>query len=192
MNKARTSQIPTASPSDDSAVDLKKLYERPSDFLATEFHDLEISPSATGLCVGYEDGNWRTEQLVNHAIEWLPEFALRTGEYLDTTNANVVERLRRAAQRVYTSKKYSRRGEFGELFLHIAIRQIFGSIPAISKIFYKTAENETVKGFDSVHVVGPPLKSLSSGSARQSSTKTSNRPREKPRRKSCFTLKTII
>lgn len=155
MNVARTETRATES-GDRAKGEIRELAEQPEAFLVTEFHDLDISPSATGLSVGYEDGEWRIDQLVSHVIEWLPEFALRTGEYLDTSNANVVERLRRAASRVYTSEKYSRRGEFGELFLHIAVRQVFGSIPAISKIFYKTAENETVKGFDAVHVVGPP------------------------------------
>lgn len=62
--------------------------------------------------------------------------------------------MRRAAKAVYESEKFQARGEFGELFLHIAIREAFDSIPAISKIFYKTARNSTVKGFDAVHVVG--------------------------------------
>jgi len=33
------------------------------------------------------------------------------------------------------------------------IREVFGSQPAISKIYYKSATNDTVKGFDAVHVV---------------------------------------
>ncbi len=41
-----------------------------------------------------------------------------------------------------------------ELLLHIILRQEFGTIPAISKFFYKDTPNDTVKGFDSVHVVG--------------------------------------
>jgi Cap4 SAVED domain len=63
---------------------------------------------------------------------------------------------RQAANAVYKSKKFEQGGEFGELLLHAAIRQVHDSLPAISKIFYKTAANDTVKGFDAVHVVGPP------------------------------------
>src|SRR5690606_32720046 len=36
------------------------------------------------------------------------------------------------------------------------VRQVYDSTPAISKIYYKTAPNDTVKGFDAVHVVGAP------------------------------------
>ena len=56
---------------------------------------------------------------------------------------------------VYETKKFKKRGEFGELLLHLAIRQVHKSLPAISKIYYKSATNDTVKGFDAVHVVGP-------------------------------------
>lgn len=45
------------------------------------------------------------------------------------------------------------RGEIGEILLHIAIRQLFQSSPAVSKFYFKDSANNTVKGFDAVHVV---------------------------------------
>ena len=54
---------------------------------------------------------------------------------------------------MYQTDKYKNRGEFGELLLHIILRQIYGSIPAISKIYFKDAVNNTVKGFDAVHII---------------------------------------
>ena len=33
------------------------------------------------------------------------------------------------------------------------MRQVFGTVPTIAKYFYKDAANDTVKGFDAVHVV---------------------------------------
>jgi len=130
--------------------------DKPEPFLAVRVHHLDQSPGCTGLCVGYERGNWRAEQLAHHAMEWLPEFALSAAECEKMSHANAVRFMRRAAKAVYDSQKFEKRGEFGELFLHIAIRQVFGSLPAISKLYYKTANNETVKGFDAVHVVGLP------------------------------------
>src|SRR4051812_15581790 len=58
-----------------------------------------------------------------------------------------------AARRVYESDHYRKRGEFGELLLHAALRSHFNSESAVSKLFYKTGDNDTVKGFDCVHVV---------------------------------------
>jgi hypothetical protein len=129
---------------------------KPAPFLNVRVHDLTSSPSITGLCVGYERGEWRTSQFANHIIEWLPEFALKHSELTDMHSGNAVQLLRNAAKRVYESEKFKNRGEFGELLLHAAIRQVFDSQPAISKLFYKSARNETVKGFDAVHVVGQP------------------------------------
>jgi hypothetical protein len=58
-----------------------------------------------------------------------------------------------AAQRLYTTEKYQRRGEIGELLLHIACRQIFNTVPVICKLVYKSSYNDTVKGFDLVHMI---------------------------------------
>jgi hypothetical protein len=59
----------------------------------------------------------------------------------------------KAVQAVYTSKKKDNRGEIGEILLHAIICQVFKTIPAISKIRFKDSPNDTVKGFDAVHVV---------------------------------------
>ncbi|MBS8239749.1 MAG: DUF1837 domain-containing protein [Marinobacter sp.] len=125
----------------------------PEPFLKVRVHDAAVSPGLLGLCVGYELGEWRTEQLADHAMEWLPEFALTHKELEGMDSSNIVRLMRHAAANVYATEKFQKRGEFGELFLHAAVRQVFGSLPAISKIYYKTARNDTVKGFDAVHVV---------------------------------------
>jgi len=129
---------------------------KPAPFLNVRVHDLTIKPTITGLCVGYEREEWRASAFADHIMEWLPEFALRHSEVTDLHSGNAMQLLRSAAKRVYESMKFANRGEFGELFLHAAIRQVFDSQPAISKIYYKSSRNETVKGFDAVHVVGPP------------------------------------
>lgn len=125
----------------------------PAPFLTVRIHDTGILPTLCGLCTGYERGEWRAKQLADHLVEWLPEFSLTVSELTKIDSGNAVELLRRAAQVVYQSKKFEKRGEFGELLLHAAVRQVHNSIPAISKIYYKTATNDTVKGFDAVHVV---------------------------------------
>lgn len=45
-----------------------------------------------------------------------------------------------------------RRGEFGELLLHVLLRDFHGTIPLISKIYFKDATNVPAHGFDAVHV----------------------------------------
>jgi hypothetical protein len=128
----------------------------PDSFLTVRVQQTQVMPSLCGLCVGYERNEWRITQFAQHVFEWLPEFALTPSEWQSMQHANSVKLMRRAAQQVYKSKKFAKRGEFGELLLHAIVRQVHNSIPAISKIFYKTADNDTVKGFDAVHVVGSP------------------------------------
>src|SRR5262245_58620812 len=111
---------------------------KPEPFLTVRVHRVDLSPTICGLCVGYENGSWRAESLAHHIVEWLPEFALTPAEWTTMHSANSVQMIRRAAQIVYTSEKFKNRGEFGELFLHAAIRQVHNSLPAISKIYYKT------------------------------------------------------
>ena len=117
---------------------------------------VECRPGYAGLCAGFEAGKWRYDQLAEHMLEWLPEFALNDREYRAFTGANARRQLRAAAQKIYTSPKFATRGEVGEILLHAIIRQEFGSVPAISKIYYKDSPNDTVKGFDAVHVVEAP------------------------------------
>ena len=127
--------------------------EPPEPFLELKIHNLDSTPPISALCAGYECGEWRSSQLAEHAMEWLPEFCLTANELKSITSSNALKMIRKAAQSVYQTDKYKNRGEFGELFLHIILRQIYGSIPAISKIYFKDAVNNTVKGFDAVLII---------------------------------------
>ena len=125
----------------------------PRDFLEVRVRRLDLAPALIGLCAGYENGEWRSQQLAKHLMEWLPEFALNYRERQALGHHNAVRLMRAAARTIYESNKFEKRGEFGELLLHVAIRQVFKTLPAISKIYYKDSVNDTVKGFDAVHVV---------------------------------------
>jgi hypothetical protein len=130
----------------------------PDPFLAIRWRDAAANPPMVGVCAGYEQGEWRAEQLAKHLIEWIPEFALTFEERKSLQNHNATSLVGKAAKAVYTSDKYQRRGEIGELLLHIILRQEFGSLPAISKYYFKDGSNETVKGFDAVHAVATDTK----------------------------------
>jgi hypothetical protein len=86
-------------------------------------------------------------------VEWLPEFALNRRELAALGPDNAVRLIAQAAKSIYTSAKFKRRGEVGEILLHAVLRQVFGTIPAVKKVFFKDSQNDTVKGFDAVHVV---------------------------------------
>jgi hypothetical protein len=130
--------------------------KQPTPFLEVLVKKLSLQPGLTALCAGYETGEWRYKQLAKHLIEWLPEFALTYSELKELGAHNAVPLLAQAAKSVYTSEKYQKRGELGELLLHIVLRQTCTTVPAISKYYFKDSPNDTVKGFDAVHVVATP------------------------------------
>ena len=126
---------------------------KPATFFDLIVHDLDREPGLTGACAGYEAKAFRNEDLANYLFEWLPEFSMKYSELEEFNSGTAMRLMRRAAKTVYTTDKYGKRGEFGELLLHALLREVFDSEPAISKIYYKSATNETVKGFDAVHIV---------------------------------------
>lgn len=125
----------------------------PDYFLNLVFHEVSSHGDNLALCAGFERGKWRNDQLADHVMEWLPEFALNHSELSEIGHHNAVRMTKKAAEIVYKTAKYGSRGEFGEILLHIAIRQIYQTIPAVSKIYYKSSVNKTVEGFDAVHIV---------------------------------------
>lgn len=127
--------------------------DHPADFLKLVFHEVSLFGDNLALCAGFERGKWRNDQLADHIIEWLPEFALNHSELNEIGHHNAIRMVKKAAKIVYQTEKYGSRGEFGEILLHIAIRQVYKTIPAVSKIYYKSSVNKTVEGFDAVHVI---------------------------------------
>ena len=133
---------------------------KPDRFLEPLERYPDLDPPLNALCANFDGGEWRCAQLALHLIKWLPEFALKWSERTSFDSATGVAQLARAARLVYTTDKYGKRGEFGELLLHAVMRHEFGTEPAIAKLFFKDATNDTVKGFDAVHVVETPAAEL--------------------------------
>ena len=105
-----------------------------------------------GFNVGFDQNKFRLEPLVDVILEALCEFAL--GHHIGTSVpiTQTRQRLKQAAELVFTTDKYKRRGEFGELILHLLLRDWCNTIPLISKIYFKDTQNATVHGFDGVHI----------------------------------------
>lgn len=117
------------------------------------FYNIVEEQELLGITAGYEGGNFRDKGLAELMFNALPDFALDYSELENIDRRNVMERLRKAVKSIYQTEKFKNRGEFGELLLHVVMRDFYGSLPAISKIYYKTSANDTVKGFDAVHIV---------------------------------------
>ena len=106
----------------------------PDPFLEIRVNKIDEIP-LMAACAGYENREWRTKHLSEHAIEWLPDFSLTNDESNNLHTGN--------------SQTW---GELGELLLHILIRQEKKTVPLVHKFYYKSNPNETIKGFDCVHI----------------------------------------
>ncbi len=123
---------------------------------------------------------YRWSSLINKLMSALQEFAFGFHDGESTLNAETYEKIANSAKAVYKidsfqkvkdlydnggfisdelEDKYLRRGEFGELILHLLLRDFHSTIPLLSKIYFKDSYGHTVHGFDAVHVQ-PDTKTL--------------------------------
>ena len=123
---------------------------------AANHTELKIGePHATVVSIDYESGRPRLEQFTRELLrDHLLTFATKYSDHQGLeVNYDGLEQLAKAAKNVYGTKKYKSRGEFGELILHALLESYFGTTIAVAKLAFKTARNETVKGFDAVHIL---------------------------------------
>lgn len=125
----------------------------PDPFLEVRCSELATPNPSTSLCAGYDGGAWRHHQLADHLLNWLPYAALNQEHQMGFASHNFVELLRNAAAHIYKTGKTASRGELGELLLHLACILHFKTVPVMCKLVLKSSSNDTVKGFDGVHLL---------------------------------------
>ncbi|MGR3795592.1 HamA C-terminal domain-containing protein [Vannielia sp. SX4] len=104
------------------------------------------------LCPDFEVGNWRYKKLADHLFDWLPDAALRPNERLSML-AEPHKTLAQACRRVFDVEDPDKRGEIGEVLLHAACRQEYGTAPFVARLFYKMRSNDSVTSVDVAHVL---------------------------------------
>lgn len=115
------------------------------------------------------------EQLTEEIISVIPEYVFAEYEGSNIPQNQVVRKLREAANSIYKIKHfelmrryyinndeeaieelkklpYWNRGEFGELILHFLLRDFKGTIPLVSKVYFKDSSGVPAHGFDAVHI----------------------------------------
>lgn len=125
--------------------------ELPVALLDVTVQDTRVAPPLAALTVGYERRAWRADALARHLLDWVLDFALRPEERSRLTVGRAAEVMRRAVRATFGNG--TDRGVPGEILLHALCRQFHGSDTVISKVWFKTADNDTYKGFDCVHCV---------------------------------------
>jgi len=145
------------------------------------FNNGNISTFLVGFDID-DAGNkvYRLKTLVKKLMQVIHEFAFGFHEETETANTHTYLKLLEAAKAVYkidafqkakdiylnngtikddVKDQYLRKGEFGELILHLLLRDFHETLPLLSKIYFKDSLGFAVHGFDSVHVQ-PKTKTL--------------------------------
>lgn len=124
-----------------------------------------------------DDGSydWRLDDLASEIISVIPEyvFADYIGDTIGITE--VIDKIKEAANCIYQvkdydlmrryciendeealnqmkDKAYKNKGDFGEVLLHMLLRDFKKTVPLISKVYYKDTANVAAHGFDAVHI----------------------------------------
>jgi hypothetical protein len=114
--------------------------------------DLPGIPRCVALCPDFENTEWRYKALAAHLLDWLPDVALRPKER-EAFLYEPYKTLARSCRRLFDTEDPSKRGEIGEILLHAACRQEFGTAPFVARLFYKMRSNDSVTSVDVVHVL---------------------------------------
>ena len=143
------------------------------------FHNTDLCTYFVGFDLTDSGNNeYRINELIRLLTSVIPEYAF--GYKSDLTSTKFLEYLSDSAKAIYSidefqkvrdiyergeqiedcvADRYLRRGEFGELILHLLLRDYHNTIPLISKIYFKDSLGSNVHGFDAVHI-NPEEKTL--------------------------------
>lgn len=117
----------------------------------------------------------RLEDFTDSIIETIPEYVFAEYKGSNIPQTRSVSRIREAAKSIYKIEEYQwmhqvyveknedaiarfqksqymNRGEFGEILLHLLLREFKGTVPLISKVYFKDSNNVPAHGFDAVHI----------------------------------------
>lgn len=124
-----------------------------------------------------DDGirRYMLEEFAQTVISVIPEYVYAHYQNEEINELNAVDKLREAAHSIYKIKEFdlmrkyylegdlqakqeldkssnNNRGEFGELLLHLLLRDFKETIPLVSKVYFKDSSSVPAHGFDTVHI----------------------------------------
>jgi hypothetical protein len=139
-----------------------------------KINEAELSTFLVGFDIDDKgDSKYRIKPLIEKLSHVIYEFAFGFHDGETTPNNEILSKLTEAAQSIYkidafqkvkdlydnngsitddVEDKYLRRGEFGELILHLLLRDFHNTTPLLSKIYFKDSFGHTVHGFDGIHI----------------------------------------
>lgn len=130
-----------------------KPYKSKPDPFLVEFHTTTedgLLRSLSGFDVEYDFEEWRSQQLAEHLMQWLPEFCLRASEIANFQVHHTPMVLARSINAL-NNAAVPRDRLIAELILHTILRNRENSEPIACKVFH--AVNGKLSAFGNAHIV---------------------------------------
>jgi len=150
--------------------------------IAEKIAETELTTYLVGFDVDDNGNNiYRLKSLIQLLLKAIPEFAMGYfGNTGNTPNTEMMDAVIDSAKAIYridafqkvrdlygdgdeiddeVADRYLRKGEFGELILHVLLRDFKNTVPLISKIYFRDSYGTAVHGFDAIHIQ-PDTKTL--------------------------------
>jgi hypothetical protein len=131
-----------------------KPYRLGSEPFFAELHELteaSIRRALTSYDVRYEQKKWRSLQLADHLVDWLPEIALKASDLVSVQHLMMRQKTREAVRSIRQHSELTPEHLVAETLIHAIMRQTLGSEPIACKLFY--ASPTGLKSFTSAHIV---------------------------------------
>jgi hypothetical protein len=118
----------------------------------------KIMSVVVDFAFGFHEGiltSYKIEELRNAArmVYKVEEYDPSNPNHLKSTKVNGKQtRVPYKDAEEFKDKRYYNRGEFGELILHLLLRDFLDTTPLLSKIYLRDSFGVTVKGLDAIHI----------------------------------------
>lgn len=102
----------------------------------------------------FEEGKWRNERFLEYVWNNIAETALSKKER-DSLIGSPLSLLKASAKnlRLQENDERGKGSEISEILLYGIMKDYYGALPVVPKIFHKQNRNDNAKGADSVHIV---------------------------------------
>ena len=131
-----------------------------NDFFSTVNLDSTITSidnkKVLSICNDFENGLWRYEKFQKFIWNNIKETALSSKERSSLITEGEDSLLTESAKNLRLSESeddIGRGSELAEIALYGIMKNVYGALPVVPKIFYKQNRNDNAKGADSVHIV---------------------------------------
>ncbi len=131
-----------------------KPYRATTDNFFADLHSIteaDIRRALSSFDVRYEKEKWRSGELADHLLSWLPELALKASDLASVQHLRLRQKTREAIAAIKRNRSVTPEELLGETLLHVVVRQTTGSEPIACKLFVQGSGE--LRSFKNAHIV---------------------------------------